>query len=255
MRTLIVVWSLGAGVLAAADPQVVVVEESGGSFVVPVTATEYRDVQKQVEKQVNGRVEIQTITEKFPVTATKHVVIDAKAGDFLDRAGRPMDPRAVAALLKRGTVLAISPDGMPVGPDLLRKNEKVAAILLFKLARDEKGPAPKLGILEKDGHGRFHVEVNLTEQVPVQEARTKRMGDRLVVETVTVQVTREYKIRHALADAKAITDLGGNPVDVKALRPGSRVAVSTNYKPVDPSRIQELKGVVAVIVPSDVPAP
>ena len=255
MRTLIVFWSLGAGVLAAADPQVVVVEESGGSFVVPVTATEYREVQKQVEKQVSGRLEIQTITEKVPVTVTKQVVIDAKAGDFLDRAGRPMDPTAVTGLLKKGTVLAISPDGTPVGPDLLKKNEKIQAIVLFKRATDEKGPAPKLGILEKDGDGRFHVEVTVTEQVPVQQARTKQMGDRLFVETVTVLMAREYKTRYALGDAKAVTDLGGNPVDVKTLRPGSRVAVSANYRPVDPSHIQELKGVVAVIVPSDIPTP
>ena len=57
-----------------------------------------------------------------------------------------------------------------------------------------------------------------------------------------------------LADAR-ITDLGGNPVDVKTLRAGSKVAVSANYKPVDPSHVNELKGVVAVVVPSEVPAP
>jgi hypothetical protein len=254
MRTLIVFWSLGAAVLTAADPQVVVVEETGGSFVVPMTSTVYREVQKQVERPVNGRVEIQTVTEKVPVTETKYVVIDAKTGDFLDRAGRPMDPKAVAALLKKGTVLAISPDGTPVGPDLLKKNEQIQAILLFKKAKDEKGPAPKLGVLEKDRDGRFHVEVATIEQVPVQEARSRRMGDRIVVETVTVLASREYKLRHALADAR-ITDLGGNPVDLKSLRPGSKVAVSANYKPVDPSHIHELKGVVAVVVPSDVPVP
>jgi hypothetical protein len=253
MRTLVVFWSFGA-LLTAADPQVVVVEESGGSFVVPMTTTAYREVQKQVEKQVNGRVEVQTITEKVPVTETKYVVIDVKSGDFLDRAGRPMDPKAVTAFLKKGTVLAISPDGMPVGPDLLKKNEQIQAILLFKRAKDEKGPVPKLGVLENGHDGQLLVAVTTIEQVPVQEARTRRVGDRIVAETVTVLVPQESKVRHALADAK-ITDLGGNPVELKSLRAGSKVAVSANYKPVDPSHIHELKGVVAVVVPSDVPVP
>jgi hypothetical protein len=230
MRTLVVFWSLGATVLTAADPQVVVVEESSGSFLAPVTTTERQEVQKQITVQLNGRFEQKTVTEKVPVSVTKHVVIDAKAGDFLDRAGRPMDPKAVAALLKKGTVLVISPDGTPVGPDLLKKNEQIQAILLFRKAKDEKGPAPKLGVLEKDSDGRFHVEV-------------------------TVTGLQTYRARYALADAKLVTDLGGNLVDVRTLRPGSKVAVSTDYKPVDPGHIHELKGVVAVVVPSEVPAP
>ncbi len=254
MRTLIVVWSLGTAVLTAADPQVVVVEESGGSFVVPVTSTEHQQVQKQVEKKVNGRVEIQTVTEKVPVTVTKHVVIDAKSGDFLDRAGRPMDPKAVAALLKKGTVLAISPDGTPVGPDLLKRKEQIQAIQLFKKAKYEKGPPPKLGVLEKGPGGQLLVAVTTIERVPFQEVRTRRLGDRIVPETVTVLVPRESKVRYALADAK-VTDLGGNPVELKSLRAGSPVAVSANYRPVDPSYVHELKGVVAVVVPSEVPAP
>src|SRR5262245_57724257 len=101
MRTLLVVALLAAGV-AAADPQVVVVEKSGGKVVSPVTTIKYQEVQKQITVEVNGRAEVRTVTEKVPVSETRYVVVDARAGDFLDRAGRPMDPKAVAALLKKG---------------------------------------------------------------------------------------------------------------------------------------------------------
>ncbi|HVK11463.1 MAG TPA: hypothetical protein VM597_22020 [Gemmataceae bacterium] len=253
MRVLLLVCS--AAIAAGGEPQVVFVEESRGTFVVPVTDTEYREVQKQVTRQVDGRAEVQTVTEKTPVTVTKYVVIDATAGDFLDRAGRPLDPKAVAALLKKGAVLAVAPDGTAIEGDVLKKNEKIEAILLLKPMMKDRGPAPMSGTVERDAAGRVLVEITITDQVPTQQTRTRRHQGRTVTEVVTVPVTRTYKTRHDLADAKAVTDLGGNPVDVKALRPGSRVAVSADYRPVDPSHVQELKGVVAVIVLKETPVP
>ena len=161
-------------------------------------------------------------------------------------------------LLKPGTVIVVSTAGTSVGPEPLKKNEKIAAILMLKpldqfkpSGAQGKRPAPHIGTVEKDRDGSLHVEATVTEFVPVQEARTKRVGGRIVTETVTVQVTRTYKMRHALADA-TVTDLGGNPVSVKTLRPGSRVAVSADLKPVDPGHLNELKGVVAVVVPREV---
>lgn len=255
MRGLLLVWTLGATFVAAADPQVVVIEQSRGRFVVPVTATEVREVQKLVADQVNGQAQVRTVTERVPVSVTRRVDVDLRAGDFLDRAGRPMDPRAVAALVKKGTVLAVSADGTPVGPDVLKKNELVEAILLLKpQGHDQKGPAPNLGILERDRDGKIHVEVTIIEQVFARQTRTRRHNGRLVQEAITVPAFETLKVRYELADAR-VTDLGGNPVELKSLRPGTKVAVSADYQPVDPSHVHALKGVVAVVVPRDVPAP
>jgi hypothetical protein len=216
MRTLAVLVAVVAS-LPAADPQLVVVEKSGDAFVVPVTTTEYQQVAKQVAVQVNGRAEIRTVTELVPVTTMKHVVIDAKSGDYQDRAGRPLDPAAVTQLLKHGVVLALSVDGTPVGPDVLKKNEKIQAILLLKAGKPEKGPAPKMGVIGKGRDG-------------------------------SLRIVLTADTWHPLVGAEA-TDLGGNPMDVKTLRVGNRVAVSADHQPVDPRHLPELKGVVAVIVP------
>lgn len=258
MRLLTVGFALASTALTAGEPQVLTVTASGKDFLIAPQITEYHTLPRDITVEVNGRAEVQTVYDKVPVTTAWPTVLDANAGDFLDRAGRPLDPRAVAKVLKAGAVLAVSTDGSAVGPEVLKSNPNITAILLIKpwdtfrpKDRAEQHPPPHPGTLFKDETGGLVVEVTITNTVSTQQTRLRRVGGRTIMEVVTVSVPQSVVVQYSLADA-TLTDLGGNPVVAKALRAGSKVAVSADSNPVDPRHLNELKGVVAVVVPKPV---
>lgn len=259
--------------LAAAEPTIVTVEQKGSALVVPVHRTEYQTVVKTITRLVNGTPVTQTIAEKVPVTVTRYLTLDEKAGDYFDPAGKPIDPKKLGDVLKKGAVVAVSPDGKPVDPDKL-KGKDVAAVLVPKAPAEPKAadPAPKdkpaeKKPAEKDGAGddkpfatKAWVDegvITLTRQIITyqqqlrEEVRKAPDGTNVVVKVaVMVPVVTEVALK---IDPKTtvVQTPDGNAVDpadwAKLLKEKPKVIVSPTGKEVPEEFRKAHKDAAAVI--------
>ncbi len=127
MRTIVLALCALSSFATAAEPQIVTVEENDGKPVVTVTATEYRAVVKQVARVQNGVTVVETVKEQVPVTVRQVVALDPKGGSIEGRDGKPLDEKQFAELIKKGAIVAVSMDGQPVDPAVVKKNPTIVA--------------------------------------------------------------------------------------------------------------------------------
>jgi hypothetical protein len=130
-------------VRSAPPPDLVKIEDRGGKLAAPITVIKYQSVQRQETVIENGRPVAKTITQKVPLQTTEYRTLDAEAGDFYTPAGEKLDPKKLGAVLKAGAILAVSRDGKPVDPEVVKKNKEVVAVLVPKGAAAVKEPAAK----------------------------------------------------------------------------------------------------------------
>jgi hypothetical protein len=76
-----------------------------------VVVTKYVPVQKAVEVNVNGQVQLRTVTELVPVTETHKQLIDIKNAEIYDLDGKKVDEATWQKALSGGAVVAMSQDG------------------------------------------------------------------------------------------------------------------------------------------------
>ncbi len=109
-----------------------------------------------------------------------------------------------------------------------------------------KPPAPGIGVIAETPDG-LAVTATFTQRVAVTQAFTAIENGRAVVRQRTIEVPQTFQRQLRLADAD-LFDLGGNKVELKSLRRGSKVAVSADDRPVDFVHVKELRGVAAIAV-------
>ncbi len=129
---------------SATPPDFVKIEDKGGKLAAAVTLTKYQTVNRAVTVVENGRPTTKTVTEMVPMTVTETRVLDAEAGEFYTPAGEKIDPKKLGGVLKAGAVLAVSRDGKPVDPDVVKKNAEVVAVLVPKGAAVAKAESKDL---------------------------------------------------------------------------------------------------------------
>src|SRR5262249_50374105 len=134
---------IAAPAVLAADPQFVTIEEKGGVLFASLTETRKKVVDRTVTLSDNGRPVTRTIPEVVPVTVQVNVTLDAAAGDYFDPAGNRIDAKKLPDVLKKGAIIAVSRDGKPVDPEVLKKNKDIVAVLLQKGSETPKAPPPE----------------------------------------------------------------------------------------------------------------
>jgi hypothetical protein len=95
---------------------------------------------KQVER--DGRVEQITYVVLVPVTRQVKRSFASKEVQAFDTDGKKVDPKKLAELLKKQTVVLVSADGRPVDPFYLRIIKEGTAVLVIRGFKDEGQAAP-----------------------------------------------------------------------------------------------------------------
>lgn len=243
-------------------PDFVKIEERDGSLVAAITEIKFRSVVKTVTIVENGQTRTKNVTEIVPIAETAMRIMSAEAGEFFTSTGEKIDPKKLNEVLKKGAVIAVSKDGKPVDPEVLKKHsEVVAAVLVLK-----NGPVAKVGTEKKPiddkpfateawlNGGSIVIRRDLVshQQVPRTEERTDKDGKKT---TVTVNVQVPVTTREAVTlDPKLTLVLR---LDGKTVPPGdwesllkdkTKVIVSPGGKAIPDELRSANKDVVAVIV-------
>jgi hypothetical protein len=205
-------------------------------------------VTKKIIEMVNGQAVVREVTETVPVQVQYTIKLDADAGDYLDPAGKAIDPKQVPELLKKPGVLAISTDGKPIDAAALKRIDKLVAVLVpRKGAKPKKAPPvekkkpdgdePFVATIQAQG-GKLVItkEVEFIEQKVVYEERKGPDGmvvalARIVMVPVPKEVTTNLDpeaIEVQLRDGKKVVE----DQLPKLLKTKTTVIVSPNGEPI-----------------------
>jgi hypothetical protein len=107
-----------------------------GVFEQTVTIVKYTPVTKSITVNVNGKMQVQNVTEVVPTQVIEKRLIDAKGYDFYDLDGKRLDEADWKKALSGGAVVAVAADGN-VPHAAYRKVLKAGTIIMVG-----KAPAP-----------------------------------------------------------------------------------------------------------------
>lgn len=258
-----------APIAVAAETHFIKIEEKDGKLVIPITQTRYQQVNETVVVNVNGIFEKRTVTRQVAVPVQVQVMLGPEAGDFFDPEGNRIERKKLGDVLKKGGLLAISKDGKPIDPEIMKKNKDVLATLVLNAPADPKdapakkdAPAdPKVDPKDKpfvtdawakDGTIAMIRKETAYQQQQREEKRVLANGATVTYQvTVMVPVIREATV---VMDPKAleVQSPDGKPVAAdewpKFLKEKAKVIVSPNGKPVPEEFVKVNKEGKAIIL-------
>src|SRR4051812_25542407 len=129
--------------LPAAAADFVKIEEKDGKLVAQLTLIKYQAVTKEVTTNQGGIPVVNKVTEVVPVAETAYHVLDAAAGDWFTPTGEKLDPKKLGEVLRKGRVLAVSPDGKPLDKETAGRHPNLAALPVPKGVVPPKADPPR----------------------------------------------------------------------------------------------------------------